>query len=173
MNISLYDATLRGFIQTVDAARRFMERGFKHFSEAGLDANAIADARLIDDMLPFRFQIISVIHHSVGAIEGIKQGVFSPPPAGSVQDYVELQNALAQASATLASYTPEEINALYGRDVVFQLPQATLPFVAQDFLLSFSIPNLHFHAATAYDILRMKGVPLGKRNYLGQLRMKQ
>jgi hypothetical protein len=28
---------------------------------------------------------------------------------------------------------------------------------------SFSLPNFHFHAVTAYDILRSRGVPLGKR----------
>jgi hypothetical protein len=29
-----------------------------------------------------------------------------------------------------------------------------------------------FHAATAYDILRMKGMPIGKRDFMGRLRMK-
>ncbi len=46
-----------------------------------------------------------------------------------------------------------------------------LPFKAEGFLLSFSLPNFHFHATTAYDILRMKGVPLGKRDYLGKMRI--
>ena len=56
--------------------------------------------------------------------------------------------------------------------MIFQLGPNKLPFVAESFLLSFSMPNLHFHATTAYDILRMKGAPLGKRDYMGQLRMK-
>jgi hypothetical protein len=47
-----------------------------------------------------------------------------------------------------------------------------MPFTAQGFLLSFSLPNFFFHAATAYDILRSKGVALGKRDYLGALRLK-
>jgi hypothetical protein len=47
-----------------------------------------------------------------------------------------------------------------------------MPFRVEDFLLSFSTPNLHFHATTAYDILRSKGVPLGKRDYMGQMRLK-
>jgi uncharacterized protein len=55
---------------------------------------------------------------------------------------------------------------------VFQLGERKLPFTAEGFLLSFSLPNFYFHATTAYDILRMKGVSLGKRNFLGQLRMK-
>jgi hypothetical protein len=48
-----------------------------------------------------------------------------------------------------------------------------LPFTGGDFLLSFSIPNFHFHATTAYDILRTQGVPIGKRDYMGPLRMKR
>jgi hypothetical protein len=40
----------------------------------------------------------------------------------------------------------------------------------ETFLLSYSLPNFHFHAVTAYDILRSRGVPLGKYDYQGQLR---
>ncbi len=40
------------------------------------------------------------------------------------------------------------------------------------YLVLFALPNFYFHAATAYDILRNKGVPLGKRDFMGQLRMK-
>jgi hypothetical protein len=56
--------------------------------------------------------------------------------------------------------------------VTFQIGERKMPFVAEGFILSFSLPNFHFHAATAYDILRMKGVPIGKRDYMGQLRLK-
>lgn len=33
-------------------------------------------------------------------------------------------------------------------------------------LTSAMVPNLFFHVVTAYDILRSKGVPLAKRDYL-------
>jgi len=39
-------------------------------------------------------------------------------------------------------------------------------------ILGFSPPNFRFHATTSYDILRQKGVPLDKRDYLGATRMK-
>ena len=42
--------------------------------------------------------------------------------------------------------------------------------MAETFILSFSLPNFHFHAVTAYDILRSRGVPIGKRDYEGRLR---
>ncbi len=70
----------------------------------------------------------------------------------------------------LEALTPEEVNALEGRDLAFKLGEHQMPFVAENFLMSFSLPNFYFHATTAYDILRMKGVPLGKRDYEGRLR---
>lgn len=57
--------------------------------------------------------------------------------------------------------------------MTFVLGDFKLPFTVENFLMSFSIPNLHFHATTAYDILRSKGVPVGKRDYTGSMRIKK
>ena len=46
------------------------------------------------------------------------------------------------------------------------------PFVAQDFLPSFALPNCVFHATVPYSILRSKGADVGKFDFVGQLRMK-
>jgi hypothetical protein len=42
----------------------------------------------------------------------------------------------------------------------------TLKVTAKDAALNHSIPNFFFHLQTAYAILRAKGVPIGKRDYL-------
>ncbi|MEQ1784974.1 MAG: DUF1993 family protein, partial [Hyphomonadaceae bacterium] len=64
-------------------------------------------------------------------------------------------------------------NALEDKDVIFNLGEMQLPFTGEGFLLTFSLANMHFHATTAYDIFRMKGAPLGKKDYLGSIRMKR
>jgi len=38
-----------------------------------------------------------------------------------------------------------------------------------DYVNEFLIPNFYFHMVTAYDILRMAGVPIGKRDYMMHL----
>ena len=38
------------------------------------------------------------------------------------------------------------------------------------YLLGFALPNFYFHVVTAYDILRHRGVPVGKRDFLGPVR---
>ena len=172
MAISLYDVSVASYLQTLGAVSGFLAKGQAHFEVNGVDPATIVSARLKDDMLPFAFQIVSVGHHSLGAIEGAKSGVFAPSGAVGDLDYAGLQGLVADAQAALQVVTPDEINALEGRDMVFQLGERKMPFTVPGFLMSFSIPNLHFHATTAYDILRQAGVPLGKRDYLGKLRMK-
>lgn len=172
MAISLYDVSVVSFLQTVGAARGFLKKGADHAQANGIALADIVNSRLAPDMLPFRFQAICIAHHSKGAIEGVQAGVFAPPSGGDNLDYAGLQKLVDDAHDFLSGLTPANINALEGKDVVFKLGPNTLPFTAEGFLMSFSLPNLHFHATTAYDILRLKGVPIGKRDYMGKLRMK-
>ncbi|HEX5380034.1 MAG TPA: DUF1993 family protein, partial [Phenylobacterium sp.] len=113
-----------------------------------------------------------VAHHSQGAIAGVRAGTFSPGGAAPPLSYMDLQKLVADARAALQAVDPAEINGFEGKDVFFQFGERKMPFTAEGFLMSFSLPNLHFHATTAYDILRTKGVPLGKRDYMGALRLK-
>ena len=137
------------------------------------ETNEIVESRLFADMLPLRFQIVSVAHHSLGAIEGLKKGVFVSPSQTGPLNYPDLQKLIADTVGGLQRFSADEVNALEGREVVFQFRDRQVPFTAETFVLSFSLPNFYFHATTAYDILRTKGVPLGKRDFLGQLRIKR
>jgi len=172
MAIGLYDLSVASYLQTLGAVIRFLEKGLTHFTTSGVDPDEIVETRLVADMLPFRFQIQSVAHHSLGAIEGVKQGLFLPPPQAPAYDYRGLQQLVVDTREALQKLTPAEVDALEGKDVVFKLRDFEMPFTAEGFLLSFSLPNFYFHATTAYDILRTKGVPIGKRDYLGQMRLK-
>jgi len=56
--------------------------------------------------------------------------------------------------------------------MLFAVGERRTDFTAENFLMSFSLPNFYFHATTAYDILRAQGVDIGKRDFLGKLRKK-
>jgi len=172
MAISLYDCSVASFLQVLGGVQGFLEKAHTHLREAGRDPDAIVETRLHDDMWPLRAQIVAIAHHSRGAIAGAKAGLFQPPQSMGDIGYVALQGLIAEARAELQSLSREEVDALEGKDMVFRIGPRELPFVVENFLLSFSTPNLHFHATTAYDILRQEGVPLGKRDYMGQMRMK-
>lgn len=172
MGVSLYDLSVASYLQTIGGVAGVLEKGAKHCAEHNIDPNTLVETRLHADMFPLQFQVQSVTHHSIGAIEGVKKGLFTPPPQIPPQDYKGLQKMVADAQDALKKLTPDEVNALQGRDMTFQIRDFKIPFTAEGFLMSFSLPNFYFHATTTYAILRMKGVPLGKRDYMGQMRMK-
>ena len=59
---------------------------------------------------------------------------------------------------------------LHSRPVVLKFPNSTLNFKSGwDYLQSFVLPNIYFHSAMAYAILRHGGVKLGKSDYLGSI----
>jgi hypothetical protein len=172
MASSLYDISVRCYLQTVGAMSHILHQGLTHCKSAGTDPDQIVEIRLFTDMLPFRFQVQSVMHHSLGAVQALRSGGFAPPHDLKDDDYETLVHAMAETHAALEKIDAAEIDALAGRDVTFAARGFERHFTAEGFVLSFSLPNLHFHAATAYDILRLQGVPLGKRDFMGQMQTK-
>ena len=172
MALSLYDISVANYVQTLGAVAGFLDKGAAHCASEGMDPGELVETRLVADMMPLRFQIASVAHHSLGALKGAQAGVFKPPASGDELDYAGLQALVSETSQQLQDYDRATVDALEGKDMVFELGANKLPFVAENFILSFSLPNFYFHATTAYDILRHKGVPLGKRDFMGQMRMK-
>ncbi|HKX54698.1 MAG TPA: DUF1993 domain-containing protein [Xanthomonadales bacterium] len=171
MTISLYDASVASYMQIVPAVSALLDKAAEHFPAQGMDLGQIVDARLHEGMLPFRFQVVSVVHHSIGTIKAMDSGIFSPPKYDASLDFENLRAVLATATAELAALSADEVNLKSGKALAFVMGDLNLPFTTENFVLSFSLPNFYFHAATTYDILRHLGLPLGKRDFMGRLRI--
>ena len=105
--------------------------------------------------------------------EGVRRGTFSPDRTPPPETFAALHARIAETLGALEKIEPTEINSFIGREMCFVRGEHRLEFTAENFLLSFSQPNFYFHAATAYDILRWKGVQIGKRDFTGALRLKR
>ncbi len=173
MALTLYAATVPSYRQILAAVAGLLTKAQAFCAERGLAHAEIIQARLASDMFPFSFQVRSTVGHSIGAIEGLRRGTYSPDRSPLPETFAELEKLIALADTALAALDPGELDTLAEREVLFVSGERRLPFTGENFLLSFSQPNFYFHAATAYDILRWKGVPIGKRDFTGQLRVKR
>lgn len=172
MSFSLYSATIPNFQQLLVAVAGLLVKAEAHCAERSIAPADLIQARLTSDMLPFAYQIKSTAVHSIGAIEGLRKGVFSPDLSPSPEDFAGLKTRIATAQRDLATIEPAEIDGFLGRDMRFEFGDRRMDFTAENFLLSFSQPNFYFHATTAYAILRWKGLNIGKRHFTGPLRLK-
>jgi hypothetical protein len=169
--ISFHDASVGSYLQVLDGVSGVLDKGASHAAETGLDLQDVVMTRLHEDMMPLHFQVVSVAHHSWGAMQGMQKGAFDPPSFDLGKDYAGLQALVAEARDGLAGLDEAEVEALAEKSMVFKLGKRELPFKNQNFLLSMSLPNFYFHATTTYDILRMLGVPLGKIDFLGRMKV--
>lgn len=172
MSLSLYSATVPAYCQILGAVSGLLSKAQAFCAEKGIEAPELIQARLAPDMLPFAYQVKSTAVHSIGAIEGVRKGVFSPDTTLPPATFAALETRIRETLAALEAIRPAEIDSFAGRDMRFEAGNRRLEFAAEDFLLSFSLPNFYFHAATAYDILRWKGLQIGKRDFVGRLRLK-
>lgn len=172
MPLSLYDITVPSFRQTLGAVAGLLDKAEAHCAEKSIPPAELIDARLFDDMFPFSYQVKSTVVHSLGALNALAGGVFSPDLTPPPNTFAALRERVTAGLAALEALTAADINVHEGRDMRFEFKDFKLPFTAENFLMSFSMPNFYFHATTAYDILRHKGVMVGKRDYMGQLRLK-
>jgi hypothetical protein len=173
MAFSLYAATVPTYRQILGAVSGLLGKAEVFCTERGIAPHEIIRARLAEDMLPFAYQVKSTAVHSLGAIEGVRRGVFSPDTTPPPENFVALKARIAETLGALEAIDVAEIDAFVGRDMRFAFADRSIDYTAENFLLSFSQPNFYFHAATTYDILRWKGVPLGKRDFMGRTRSKR
>src|SRR5580704_1955732 len=173
MAVSLYTATVPSYRQILGSVSGLLGTAESFCNERGIAPSEIIQARLAEDMLPFAYQVRATAVHSIGAIEAVRKGVFSPDMSPFPESFAALKARIAETLAALEAIEPSEIDAFVGRDMRFEFGERRIDFTAEDFLLSFSQPNFYFHATTAYAILRWKGVPIGKRNFTGQLRVRK
>ena len=171
MSISFYDASVGAYQQVLGSVAAILEKGATFASESDIDLDEIVATRLRDDMMPFHFQVVSVCHHSWGALQGMRDGRFSPPSFDLDKDYQGLQTLVGEARDGVASVSESAAADLTDKSMVFVIGDREMPFTNQNFLLSFSLPNFYFHATTTYDILRMLGVPLGKMDFMGKMKI--
>ena len=87
-------------------------------------------------------------------------------------DFAALQSLLENAEHDLNNFTANDINACSEKEVVFKMGSIEWPFSSENFILSFSLPNFYFHVTTMYDMLRMRGVPVGKLDFIGKMQLK-
>ena len=172
MSVSLSNVSLDTYIQMVSAASNIIEKAEEFCKENNIDTQDIVEMQLYKDMAPFTFQVFSIVHHSVGAIDALKTGEFGPPKMPDNLNFENCKNMLKEAEKNLMNINPSEIDNLAGQEVIFKMGSITWPFTATEFILSFSLPNFYFHLTTFYDMLRMKGLKIGKLDFVGQMKLK-
>ncbi len=166
MSLSMYTASVPVFQRMLGNLEAILAKAQTHAEAHGIDPLVLTSARLFPDMLPLTSQVYIAADMCKGAAARLS-GTEAPAFADTEKTLVELTDRVARTRAYLAGFTAEQIDGSEKRPIELKTRVRTFHFVGDEYLLHFVLPNLHFHIATCYGLLRHNGVPLGKGDFLG------
>ncbi len=169
VTFSLFDAFVTPIILRLDACLLQIAKAQVHCKAEATPEDDFLEVRFAPDMLPFSFQIKAMTMHSRWAVECLREGVFQSLKAPAPTTFAEAKDCLSATAAWMRQLERDDMDGLAEKPVRYQGARMHGDFDGAYFLMNFSVPNFYFHATTAYDLLRWKGVPIGKFDYLGAL----
>jgi len=166
MSLTMHQISIPVFIRALNNLSTLLNKAVAHVEENKLDPDTLLTARLFEDMYPLTGQIQRA---SDAAKFGASRLSAIQPPSFADEEttFPQLQERIAKTIAFLETVTPEQLDGSAEREIVIKLRGNETKFTGQAYLLTFALPNFLFHITTAYDILRHKGVKIGKMDYLG------
>lgn len=167
MSFTPYQASVPGFIRTLTNLSDILTKAEADSTTRKLDATALTHARLAPDMFPLYRQVQLLSDAAKGAGARLA-GVENPSFSDTETTLPELKDRLAKTITFLKGLQPEQFQGAEDRPVTLKAGPRELSFsTGADYLSQFAIPQVYFHATTAYAILRHNGLNIGKMDYLG------
>jgi uncharacterized protein len=168
MSITMYQAAVPGFAQTLKALSGMLDKAEAHCTAKKIDPSAMTGARLIADMFPLARQVQIACDFAKGVTARLA-GAEVPSWEDNEKTIADLKARIAKTIAFVEGFKPAQIDGSEGRDIVIKIAGNPVTFKGQPYLLHFGLPNFYFHTAAAYSILRANGVDIGKRDFMGPM----
>jgi uncharacterized protein len=167
MNISMYQASVPVFIRMLDNLAAILEKAAAHAEARKIDPAVLVASRLYPDMFPLVKQVQIASDAAKGGAARLAQ---MEPPAYEDNEatLADLAARLRRTVDYLRTIKAEQVDGSEDRTVTWRTRTATKTMLGMPYLLNHALPNLYFHIATAYGILRHNGVEIGKGDYLGR-----
>lgn len=154
------------FVRPLKALESILRKGEDFCAAHKLAPAELLEARMAPTMKPLTHQIRLCCNYATTA-----SMLLSGNDAVTVDDgydtFADLYAKLAEARKIVATLPDSAFEDADRIIVSVTLDEDPIPYSAHDYLMEYAMPNFYFSMTTAYNILRQKGVPLGKKDFLG------
>jgi uncharacterized protein len=166
MPFTIYDASIPPMIRSLENLSKIMDKAVAQAKAEDKPLSSLLEARLAPDMNPFTFQIQSASDAAKGCAARLAS-IAAPSMPDTETTFPELQQRIAKTIDFLKSVSAGKVAGAEDREIVLKFPQGEMKFSGRDYVTGFALPNFYFHVTTAYDLLRHKGITIGKMDFLG------
>lgn len=151
--------------QTLGAMASILQKAADHAVAAEVDEAVYLNHRLAPDMFPLTRQI-QIMTDTVARGGARLAGLEMPETPDTETSFAQLIARCHDRMAYVQDLDDAALDANERVTLEIPLGPMTVNWEGRQYLTTFVLPNLHFHAATAYGLLRAQGVKIGKRDFL-------
>lgn len=163
--LSMFDATISPLSHALKNLSHILKKGEEYADTKKIEHSVLLNARLFPDMYPLIRQVQIASDMSKGAAARLA-GIDMPKYEDDETTFEQLQARIAKTLDFIATIPHEKLIDAETRNITISVRKVELQFTGQNYLLKWVMPNVYFHTATAYNILRHNGVELGKSDFL-------
>jgi len=166
MAVSMYPISVPVFARHLNGLATCLKKAQTLYAEKKYDESSLLTQRLFPDMFTFARQIQQATDHARNCT-ALLSGGEAPKFENNEKSLADLIARVEKSAAYVNSVKAEQIDGSEGKSVTVKMGDRELNFTGIDLLLKRSMPNFYFHVTTAYNILRLNGVDIGKRDFMG------
>ena len=166
MSITMYRASIPVFQKMLTNLSGILTKAAAYAEDRKIDPAVLLATRLFPDMFPLIRQVQITTDFAKSAAARLA-GTPIPSFPDTELSFDDLQKRIEAVQAFLASLTSEQIDGSEGRKISFKIHEMEFNYTGLDYLTDFAIPNFYLHVTAAYAILRMIGMDLSKKDYIG------
>jgi hypothetical protein len=167
MTISMYQTSAPRFINMLKNLSAILAKAEAHADAKKIAHTVFTHDRLFPNMFTLARQVQIASDTAKGAMARLA-GADIPKYEDTEQTFGELQARIARTIAYIETFKPAQIDGTEDKAIVIKAGGNEMKFKGMPYLLDFAYPNFYFHVTTAYDILRHRGVDIGKWDFLGK-----
>jgi len=163
----MYYKVISQCTQSLKNLEVFLDKAEQYATAKKFDVSLLMTSRLAPDMQPLIYQVQSACDYLKAAAARLS-GQTPPKHDDTEKTIAELRARIRKTIAFAESVKEEQYEGASDRKVnVSWAPGKVI--AGEDYLLEITIPNLYFHIAMAYAILRNNGIDVGKMDFLGSI----
>jgi uncharacterized protein len=164
----MYYQAIAQCTQAVKNVEVWLDKAEEHAAAKNFDVGVLMTGRLAPDMKPFIYQIQSACDYLKAAAAWLSGQ--EPPKHEDTEQTIDEVRARIRKTVTFVESVAEAQYAGAGEQrVSLSFAPASKVLVGPNYLLQMTIPNVYFHVAMAYAVLRHNGVDVGKMDFLGPI----
>jgi hypothetical protein len=153
-------------VRNLHAVEVWLDKAESFAASKKFDVNVLMTSRLAPDMKPFIYQVQSACDYVKAAAAWLSQQ--KPPKHEDNESTIDdVRGRVRKTVAFAEGVRSEEYERAGEQQVHMSWGPAGKVLGGRDYLVQMSIPNVYFHLAMAYAILRSNGVDVGKMDFLG------